>query len=97
MTLLRVNFRGTVFVPLDHWLLSLAKEPVKLSASDWSRILSFPQICKHFFLDTYRSILQNSCEAPMPRREKTNLGWGGLDAHRQYRNAAAQANNTIYK
>ena len=34
MTSLRVNFLETVFVPLITELLSLAKEPLELSASD---------------------------------------------------------------
>jgi hypothetical protein len=46
MTSLRVNVLETVFVPLITELLSLAKGPLKLSASNWSRILFFPQICE---------------------------------------------------
>ena len=38
MTLLRVNFRGNVFVPLDHWLLSLVmieRFPMRHMACVW--------------------------------------------------------------
>jgi hypothetical protein len=78
MTLLRVNFRGNVFVPLDHWAVEPGKGARENSAlaidhefylfnkvastSSWIRIDYF---------------LQNSCEAPPMRgREKTHLGWG---------------------
>jgi hypothetical protein len=76
MTLLRLNFQGNVFVPLITELLILAKKPLELGAGDRSTNRSLPQICQRVVMDTYLSLFHRICAAPLPRREKTNLGVG---------------------
>jgi hypothetical protein len=68
---------GNVFVPLDHCVVKPGKEAIGTQrlAIDHEFDPSH-KFASAFFLDTYCSILQNSCEAPVPRREKTNLGVG---------------------
>jgi hypothetical protein len=98
MTLLRVNFRGNVFVPLDHWVV----EPGKgASETQRQRLIT-------------NSIFPTNLQALLPGYISINFAkflrgtnaptqedkFGGGAASMPIANTAtpqAQANNTIYK